>query len=62
MARKKNENKRPIESYEHKDKQRANNPLVGLVTPETYPDAGAKMLYTYDPPTHSLYGQGRPKK
>lgn len=26
--------KRRIESYEHKDKQRANNPPVGLVTPE----------------------------
>ncbi len=27
--------KRPIETYEHTDKQRANNPPVGLVTPET---------------------------
>ena len=49
MARKKAENKRPIESYEHKDKQRANNPPVGLVTPETDPDAGAKKAYAYDP-------------
>jgi len=50
MARKrKNENKRPIKSYEHKDKQRANNPPVGLVTPETNPDAGAKKVYAYDP-------------
>jgi len=50
MARKKkSENKRPIESYEHRDKQRANNPPVGLVTPETNPDEGAKKLYAYDP-------------
>lgn len=49
MARKKKgENKRPIESYEHKDKQRANNPPVGLVTPETDPEAGAKKVYSYD--------------
>jgi len=41
--------KRPIESYEHKDKKRVNNPPVGLVTPETDPDAGAKKTYAYDP-------------
>ena len=39
----------PIESYEHKDKQRVNNPPVGLVTPDTDPDAGAKRTYAYDP-------------
>jgi len=50
MARKKKtESKRPIESYEHRDKQRVNNPPVGLVTPETDPDAGAKKTYAYDP-------------
>jgi adenine-specific DNA-methyltransferase len=50
MARKKKTNtKRPIESYEHRDKQRVNNPPVGLVTPETDPDAGAKKTYAYDP-------------
>jgi len=50
MARKKTtESKRPIESYEHQDKQRVNNPPVGLVTPETDPDAGAKKTYAYDP-------------
>ena len=50
MARKKTtETKRPIESYEHKDKQRVNNPPVGLVTPDTDPDAGAKKTYAYDP-------------
>ncbi|MFH1942880.1 MAG: DNA methyltransferase, partial [bacterium] len=48
--RKKNESKRPIETYEHKDKQRVNNPPVGLVTPETDPDAGQqKQTYAYDP-------------
>jgi adenine-specific DNA-methyltransferase len=45
---KKTKSKRPIESYEHKDKQRVNNPPVGLVTPATDPDAGAKKNYAYD--------------
>ena len=45
---KKPANKRPIKPYEHKDKKRANNPPVGLVTPETDPDAG-KETYVYDP-------------
>jgi adenine-specific DNA-methyltransferase len=45
----KSKSKRPIESYEHRDKQRTNNPPVGLVTPETDPDAGAKKTYSYDP-------------
>ena len=50
MARRnKTETKRPIETYEHKDKERVNNPPVGLVTPETDPDAGAKKAYAYDP-------------
>jgi adenine-specific DNA-methyltransferase len=50
MARRKNtDGKRPIESYEHKDKKRVNNPPVGLVTPETDPDVGAKRTYAYDP-------------
>jgi adenine-specific DNA-methyltransferase len=50
MARpSKPESKRPIESYEHKDKQRVNNPPVGLVTPDTDPEAGAKKTYAYDP-------------
>jgi len=50
MARnKKTESKRPIESYEHRDKQRVNNPPVGLVTPATDPDAGRRKTYAYDP-------------
>ena len=40
--------KRPIESYDHRAKDRLNNPPVGLVTPETDPEAGRKT-YTYDP-------------
>jgi len=47
--KKKTTNKRAIESYEHKDKQRVNNPPVGLVTPDTDPDAGTKKTYAYDP-------------
>jgi very-short-patch-repair endonuclease/DNA modification methylase len=51
MARKKKTGtKRPIESYEHRDKERINNPPVGLVTPDTDPDAGQKKKrYAYDP-------------
>ncbi|WP_428937750.1 site-specific DNA-methyltransferase [Fontivita pretiosa] len=50
MPRKNRDTKRPIESYEHRDKQRVNNPPVGLVTPETDPDAGQKKkTYAYDP-------------
>ena len=40
--------KRPIESYQHRDQERLNNPPVGLVTPETDIDAG-KKTYKYDP-------------
>lgn len=40
--------KKPIEQYDHKDKKRANNPPVGLVTPETDKDYGKKK-YEYDP-------------
>ncbi len=49
MARRRESAKRPIESYEHKDKERVNNPPVGLVTPDTDPDAGASRSYAYDP-------------
>ncbi len=40
--------KRPIESYQHRDQERLNNPPVGLVTPETDKDTG-KKTYQYDP-------------
>jgi len=50
MARRKTAKlKRPIESYEHKDEQRVNNPPVGLVTPETDPDTGQKRTYACEP-------------
>ncbi len=39
---------KPIEQYTHADKTRANNPQVGLVTPETDRDGG-KQKYEYDP-------------
>ncbi|WP_423905980.1 site-specific DNA-methyltransferase [Candidatus Spongiihabitans sp.] len=41
--------KKPIEQYEHADKQRVNNPQVGLVTPNTDPDKGEKKTWEYDP-------------
>ena len=37
-----------IETYAHTGKERANNPPVGLVTPDTDKDAG-KKTYAYDP-------------
>jgi adenine-specific DNA-methyltransferase len=40
--------KKPIEQYDHRDKTRANNPPVGLVTPDTDKDTG-KNTYAYDP-------------
>lgn len=43
-----NSSKKHIEQYDHKDKQRVNNPPVGLVTPDTDKDAGKKK-YAYDP-------------
>lgn len=41
-------NKRPIEQYAHTDKDRINNPPVGLVTPETDKQETTKT-YQYDP-------------
>jgi adenine-specific DNA-methyltransferase len=38
----------PIEQYDHKGKERINNPPVGLVTPELDQDVGKKQ-YAYDP-------------
>jgi adenine-specific DNA-methyltransferase len=40
--------KKPIEQYDHKGKERCNNPPVGLVTPETDKEGG-KKTYSYDP-------------
>ena len=41
--------KKQIDSYAHKDKKRANNPPVGLVTSDSEPVAQAKKTYAYDP-------------
>jgi len=50
MARRKStKSARPIESYDHPDKERVNNPPVGLVTPQTDPDLGTQHTYAYDP-------------
>ena len=48
MPRARKNAKRDIESYAHADKERVNNPPVGLVTPDTDKDAG-KKTYAYDP-------------
>ena len=40
--------KKPITQYEHTDKERLNNPPVGLVTPETDKET-RKKTYQYDP-------------
>lgn len=40
--------KKTIEQYDHKGKERCNNPPVGLVTPETDREGGKKN-YAYDP-------------
>ncbi|MCL0088616.1 site-specific DNA-methyltransferase [Dehalococcoidia bacterium] len=40
--------KKPIEQYDHRDKERINNPPVGLVTLETDRETG-KKTYAYDP-------------
>ncbi len=39
---------KPIEQYTHADKDRTNNPPIGLVTPET-DKGGGKQKYEYDP-------------
>jgi adenine-specific DNA-methyltransferase len=46
--------KRPIERYEHTDKKRANNPPVGLVTPETDPVTSTHKIYDYVQPVPSV--------
>jgi adenine-specific DNA-methyltransferase len=43
-----NSKKKPIEQYAHKGKQRANNPPVGLVNPQTDKESG-KKTYASDP-------------
>jgi len=49
MARKTQQSK-PIEQYDHKDKERLNNPPVGLVDEGTEPyRKQVKQTYQYDP-------------
>lgn len=48
MARRSKSGGRDIEAYAHAGKERANNPPVGLVTPETDRDAG-RRTYAHDP-------------
>ena len=48
MARRSKKTKRDIGTYEHTDKERINNPPVGLVTPETDKDVGS-IAYAHDP-------------
>jgi adenine-specific DNA-methyltransferase len=48
MAQSKRDARREIALYAHADKERLNNPPVGLVTPDTDRDAG-KKTYAYDP-------------
>ena len=47
MAKKKS-GKKPIEQYDHRGKERVNNPPVGLVTSATDKETG-KKTYAYDP-------------
>jgi adenine-specific DNA-methyltransferase len=56
MAKKKSANENPskpdkkrIESYAHKDKRRANNPPVGLVTSDSEPVTAQRKTYAHDP-------------
>ena len=48
MARRGGKTTKDIETYAHAGKERANNPPVGLVTPETDRDVGRKT-YAHDP-------------
>jgi len=50
MATRKSTPRREIETYEHAGQHRLNNPPVGLVTPDTDPDAARpRRTYAYDP-------------
>ena len=45
---------KPIESYAHTDKERVNNPPVGLVTAEGDPDLPQKGYSHQEPPPGSI--------
>jgi adenine-specific DNA-methyltransferase len=49
MAKKDSKETKRIEQYEHKDKQRVNNPPVGLVDAHTDNGGYKKKTYQYDP-------------
>lgn len=49
MARKSRKKKKPIEQYDHRGKERTNNPPIGLVTAQTDKVAEIKTAYQYDP-------------
>jgi adenine-specific DNA-methyltransferase len=46
---KKTQQTKPIVQYEHKDKDRSNNPPIGLVEEATEPILSAKKKYEFDP-------------
>lgn len=48
MVRQRKSEQREIEQYKHENKQRVNNPLIGLVNPDTDPEEVTKK-YAYDP-------------
>ncbi|MDY6856765.1 MAG: hypothetical protein SWO11_19060 [Thermodesulfobacteriota bacterium] len=48
MAKKKKV-KKDIKQYDHADKERLNNPPVGLVSEDTEPYKDTKKTYEYDP-------------
>ncbi|MDE2803673.1 MAG: site-specific DNA-methyltransferase, partial [Gemmatimonadota bacterium] len=48
MAQRRKKARRDIENYAHTDKERVNNPPVGLVTPQTDRD-GSNKPYAHDP-------------
>ena len=48
VQRKGTQGEREIEAYQHSRSERLNNPPVGLVTPDTDPDA-RPHTYAYDP-------------
>jgi len=52
---KKGGGKKEIESYRHVDKERVNNPPVGLVTPDIDQDSGKKS-YEYDTYCRNMVG------
>src|SRR5471030_2876848 len=49
MSKIKSSSTKPIEQYEHKDKERLNNPPVGLVDAHTDNGGFKKKKYEYDP-------------